>query len=92
MDLGPKSYAIEGRTLDHTTFEEAEKVDRECEAYWFRIGQQIGGWTPTRELARGAYRTIDNISYKLERRVRWLEVATVLEGIGIIAMAIGTFL
>lgn len=29
MTLGPKSYAIEGRTLDHTTFEEAEKVEQE---------------------------------------------------------------
>lgn len=83
-----KSYALEDLQLDQTTFEEAEKIDRECENYWFRDGQRLGRWVPTRELARNAYRTMDNMFYGLEKMCRRIQIIAAVEAIAIAGLTL----
>lgn len=85
---GPTSFAIEAEKLKDSEFEDAKQASQICEEHWFHVSKKIGQWIPTRELAMGAYRLTDNVSYKLEKKLRAVQIIVAAEGIAIAGLGL----
>ena len=47
-------FVMEGKELANADFEDAMEYAKECEKAWFKLGQRLGRWKPTRQEARDA--------------------------------------
>lgn len=82
----PKDFSVDGKELDSLSYEEAAKIENECEEYWFQRDRKLGRWIPTRELARSALRTALEEGDKMRNHLDWICALLLLDTVAIFAL------
>ena len=86
---GPPDFSLYDQDLKRAAYEDAKRINDECEADWFRRNQKVGlSWQPTRQML--VCHIMDHINDKYSSRpaINALKVAVAAEAVAIMVLFI----